>query len=306
MGSILSLILSPIRKACWEKRQKSSSDRDYGRPFLEMLQDHCQYGPWISAHAAYKVRLVHRNTSLHWYLLLRPKGTSTLPYISMEVTTSDMSDLIRVTRNFESYDVNQVSDLGTYEGTLYYLCELADRVVEEMESYNLFSSNCQTFCNKLLKKIGKKEFPTSLESELIDGEFDLLSKVFQREQVPPTTANVKVRKTVVCEPIKTSEFVLPEKVLPPALGDLKTLHRILVPVQQNWMEIGYGLAVQSLDAINKTYRGIANQCLREILREYLQRSNPSPSWVELAEAVKEYSYPVAQSIVKEARRVHVN
>ena len=218
-----------------------------------------------------------------------------------------MSDLIRVTRDFESYDVNQVSDLGTYEGALYYLCELADGVVEEMESYNLFSSNCQTFCNKLLKKIGKTEFPTSLESELIDGEFDLLSKVFQRERVPPnTTTNVEVRETVVCESIKTSEFVLPEKVLPPALGDLKTLHKILVPVQQNWMEIGYELAVQNLDAINKTYRGIANRCLRETLREYLQRSNPSPSWVELAEAVKEYSYPVAQSIIKEAKRMHTN
>ena len=303
MGSIFSL-LSPIREACWEKCQKSSRDRDCGRPFLEMLRDHCQYGPWIKAHAAYEVRLVHHNSILHWYLLLRPKGTSTLPYISMEVTTSNMSNLIPVTRNFESYDVNQVSDLGTYEGTLYYLCELADKVVEEMESYDLFSSNCQTFCNNLLKRMGKREFPTSLESELIDREFDLLSKVFQKERVP--TTNVQVRETVVCESIETSEFVLSEKVPPPTLGDLKTMHKILVPVQHNWMEIGNRLAVQNLDAIEKTYRGIANQCLREMLREYLQRSNPLPSWVELAEAVKEYSYPVAASVIKEAKRIWAN
>lgn len=144
-----------------------------------------------------------------------------------------MSDLIPVTRNFESYDVNLVSDLGIYEGTLYYLCELADKVVEEMESYDLFSSNCQTFCNKLLKKIGKNEFPTILESELIDREFDLLSNVFQREHIVLPTTNVQlvqVRETVVCEPIKESEFVLSEKVLPPALGDLKIIHKILIPV----------------------------------------------------------------------------
>lgn len=307
MGSILSSVLSPIRKACWEKCQKSSRDRDYGRPFIEMLRDHHQYGPWIKAHAVFEVRLVHRNSIHHWYILLRPKGTSTLPYISMEVTTSDMSDLVPVTRNFESYDASQVSDLGTYEGTLFNLCELADRVVEEMENYNLFSSNCQTFCNKLLKKIGKNEFPTSLESELIDREFDLLSKVFQKERVVPATKlNVQVWETVVCEPIETSEFVLPEKVLPPRMGDLKTVHKILVPVQSNWMGIGAKLRVQNLNAVKKTYRGIANQCLREMLREYLQRSNPSPSWIELAEAVKEYSHPVALSIIKEAKRVHAN
>lgn len=221
-----------------------------------------------------------------------------------------MSDLIPVTRNFESYDVNLVSDLGIYEGTLYYLCELADKVVEEMESYDLFSSNCQTFCNKLLKKIGKNEFPTILESELIDREFDLLSNVFQREHIVLPTTNVQlmqVRETVVCESIKESEFVLSEKVLPPALSDLKIIHKILIPVQQNWMEVGDRLAVQNLDAIKTTYHGIANQCLREMLRKYLQQSNLSPSWIELAEAVKEYSHPVAVSIIKKAKgTVHAN
>ena len=217
-----------------------------------------------------------------------------------------MSDLIPVTCNFESYDVNQVSDLGTYEGTLYYLCQLADRVVEEMESYDLFCSNYRTFCNKLLKRMGKREFPTSLESELVDREFDLLSKVFQREHVHVPATNVQVRETVVCESIEASEFVLSEKVLPPTIGDLKTMHKILIPVQHSWMEIGDRLTVQNLDAIKNTFRGIANQCLREMLREYLQRSNPLPSWIELAEAVREYSHPVAVSIIKEAKRVHAN
>ena len=61
------------------------------------------------------------------------------------------------------------------------------------------------------------------------------------------------------------------------------------------------------DAIKKTYRGLANQCLQEMLREYyLQPSNPSPSWIELAKAVKEYSHPVTLFVSKEVTRIHTN
>ena len=300
MGSIFS-ILSPIRKACWDKSRKGNRDHDYGRTFLEMLTDHRLYGSCIKAQVAYEVKLIHRNTALHWYLLLKEKGSPSLPHISMEVTTSDMRDLIPVTRNFESYDVNQVSDLGIYEGTLFSLCQLADGVVDEMGSYHILYRNCQTFCNKLLKKMGKDEIPTSLESELIDREFDMLSQVFQQE--PITTTLVEHRETVLGESgMGRLEFVLSEEEIPPTIGDLKTILKILTPVQHNWMEIGDALAIQSLDKIRRTYRGIANQCLREMLREYLQRRSPAPSWVEIAEAVKEYNRPVAESVMKEAKR----
>ena len=290
MDSIFSL-LSPTRKACWEKVPKDTHDRDSGRPFLEMIRDHSLYGPWIKAQAIYEVKLVHRNSILYWYLLLRTKGSSTLPYISIEVTTSDMSDLIPVTCNFESYDANQVSELDIYEGTLYHLCQLADRVVEEMGTYDILSRNCQTFCNKLLKKMGKKEFTTSLESELIDREFDLLSRGFQGERVPTTV--VQVRETVMGESVEESEFVLSDEILPPTINDLKTVHNILMPVQDNWMEIGGRVTVQNLESIKEMHHGLSNQCLREMLREYLQRKNPAPSWVDLAEAVKEYNRSVA-------------
>ena len=109
MGSIFSL-LNFTRKACWEKFPKGTRDRNSGRLFLEMIRDHSLYGLWIKAQATYEVKLVHRNSILHWYLLRRTKGSSTLSYISVEITTSDMSDLIPVTRNFESYNANQVSD----------------------------------------------------------------------------------------------------------------------------------------------------------------------------------------------------
>ena len=96
-----------------------------------------------------------------------------------------------------------------------------------------------------------------------------------------------------------------EKV-PPTVNDLRTIHKILTPVQHKWVEIGNLLAVQNLDKIRRTYRGIANQCLREMLREYLQRRNPAPSWTEIVDAVIEYSHPVAESVMKEARRLQIN
>ena len=303
MGSVISL-LSRIRKACWDKSHKGTQDHKYGRPFLEMLRDHHHYGSWLKAQVAYEVKLIHRNSNLHWYLLLKAKGSPTLPYISMEITTSDMRDLVPVTRDFESYDVNQVSDLGTYEGTLYFLCQLADGVVEEMGSYHILYRNCQTFCNELLKKMGKDEFPTSLESELIDREFDLLSQVFKRE--PLTTAVPLDRETTLGGSTEKPEFVLSGEQVPLTINDLRTIHKILTPVQHKWMEIGNSLAIQSLDRIRRTYRGIANQCLREMLREYLQRRNPAPSWTEIIEAVIEYSHPVAESVMKEARRLQIN
>ena len=142
MGSILSL----IRKACWDKSRKGTRDHDYGRTFLEMLTDHRLYGSCIKAQVAYEVKLVHRNTALHWYLLLKAKGSPSLPHISMEVTTSDMRDLIPVTRNFESYDVNQVSDMGIYEGTLFSLCQLADGVVDATISFIETARRSVTCC----------------------------------------------------------------------------------------------------------------------------------------------------------------
>ena len=136
-----------------------------------------------------------------------------------------MSDLVPVTRNFESYDVNQVSDLDTYEGTLYYLCQLADKVVEEMETYDLLIRNCQTFCNKLLSKMGKNEFPTSMESELINREFDLLSEIFQgKPQRKPVTTGVTVIQGK--ETVKLIEMSEVDHFSPPTSSDLRTIHNI--------------------------------------------------------------------------------
>ena len=51
------------------------------------------------------------------------------------------------------------------------------------------------------------------------------------------------------------------------------------------MEIGERLNIaQTLDTIESDWQ-IAKQCLCEILRKYLQRTNPPPSWKDFANAV---------------------
>ena len=172
MGSIVSAA-GPLRKYTWKNFLKHpASDFAYGRPFVEMIQEHHHYGPWINVKTTYEVKLVHRE-SPHWYLLVKTKD-STLPYISLEIRTTNLSDVVPFTCEVDSLNADTTSDIGEYQGSLLSLCELADRVVRDMDSYDLLTSNCQTFCNRLLKRIGKPEFPTS--TELLDQEFDLLGE----------------------------------------------------------------------------------------------------------------------------------
>ena len=142
------------------------------KPFVEMIGEHPFYGHMMKVKSVYEIKLAHLE-SAHWYLLVRIKDPdSTAPCVSLEVRTTDFSDLVQFTREFDSVKPGISSDVGVYEGTLLSLCELADRVVKEMDSYDLLTSNCQTFCNKLLKMMGKREFPAS--TSILDGGIDLL------------------------------------------------------------------------------------------------------------------------------------
>ena len=148
------------------------SNFDYGKKFVEMIKNHQQYRGLIRVKTTYEVKLVHRE-GRHWYLLVKPKD-SELPYVSLEVRTTDLYDLVQYTCDIDFPKMDVYSDVGFYEGTLLNLCELAVSVVKEMDSYELLSANCQTFCNSLLKKMGKPEFSTS--TELIDREIELIGE----------------------------------------------------------------------------------------------------------------------------------
>jgi hypothetical protein len=74
-----------------------------------------------------------------------------------------------------------ITDAGTYNGTLHDLCQIADKVVEEMKSYNLVTSNCQHFCNNLLRKIGKKTYPMTVGCMTKEKRFDYYSNVISSD-----------------------------------------------------------------------------------------------------------------------------
>lgn len=323
-------ILSPIRKSSWSSvvENKSNSYFRYGKPFVQLVQGHPHYGYLMEVDSVYEVELVHRE-GCHWYVLVKTQG-STLPYVSLEVRTTNLSDLVEFCCSQDSLNAGSSTSVGVYKGTLNSLCHLADTVVKEMDSYDLLSSNCQTFCNKLLKRMGKKEFPTS--TELLDREIDLLEEVIVGTSPSPSVSYVPKPKTrqwasslinkglgataaagssvVACRASTDREeqldLVLSKTVPPLSISDLAGLKKILIPIAHKWKEIGESLSLSSeaLDKIKIEYKCKPDQCLREMLREYLEQGASLPSWDDIVSAVKEYSSQVAKSIIKRAESIH--
>ena len=142
------------------------------------------------------MKLVHGTKQLHWLLLVK-MFRSKLPYLTLEITTnSDLCELIPTIRTISENEteigasvkpqdsVTSITDVGSYKGTLHDLCQFADKVVEDMKSYNLITSNCQHFCNNLLRKIGKGTFPMTIGRMSREGKekkFDLYSNVISSD-----------------------------------------------------------------------------------------------------------------------------
>ena len=300
------------RKRTWTKVVEKDY-YNYGKPFVELFKDHHVYGPWIDTKTNYQLMLVHKQ--LHWYFLVKKEGDSPLPYVTIEITTSDMKDLIPSIRNFPSCS-DGASDMGTYIGTLRSLCELADRVVEEMESYNLFTRNCQNFCIELLKKMGKYDrsrIKPTFRKDVDDHNFDLLEIIFpkappehhsrkiacSRSQTPTSQPKNKTRTSSEAG-IMTKNTALPEmKILgrEPSLSvnDIEALYRILLPLADKWEPIGEELNV-NLETFEANYGKGPRNCLREMLRKYLESGKQS--WQDLVDIVKTFDVSVAMDIYK--------
>ena len=130
------------------------------------------YASMLPSKLNYEFKLVHGKKCIHWFFLLKIKD-SQLPYITLEIQTSDLHDLIPTVQNVENGDISiteafsqsnstVLTDLDVYDGRLQDLCEIADGVVEAMKEYNIVSNNCQHFCNNVLKKLGRKTFSTTV------------------------------------------------------------------------------------------------------------------------------------------------
>lgn len=139
-----------------------------GYSFCEMvmLLNDGLYASLLGVETDFDVIVVHGQCSqLHWLLLINMKG-ATMPYLSIEITTSNLKDLIPTMRTFSNEDIktrfSKHMDEKSWKGKLGTLCNKADSVIKEMEEYNLLTSNCQHFCNNLLKKLGLDVFPTTV------------------------------------------------------------------------------------------------------------------------------------------------
>ena len=287
MGTIFSLF-APLRSLVWLTRRKYLDY--YGRAFVDMIRDHLDYGPQISEEINYEIKL-QSTSGHHWRLLVRKLGNSSLPYVSMEITTVNMKDLINVMRNLIPGDCEDAKNLGPYHGSLLELCKHADAVVEEMKSYNLFGSNCQTFCNGVLRRMGKDELPTTNEKVIRD----LI------EEILPPAVNV-TKKEVKLE-AKEFEFELDNVTRKPSSDDLKALVGILVPIESRGEDIGKKLLGNSaLNVIKYTSKQQPHCCLHQMLKTYLSPAK-HPSWKQLVNAIKEYNMDVARAVAKLANTV---
>lgn len=155
--------------------QSSSSDSEsgqgtcdqYGLSFTQMLQKNRKYKRASNVLTDFDVRLVHSTRGpLHWYILVKMVG-STLPFLTIEITTSNLTDLIPTMRTIYLNEAGGClsrppTEVGIYHGTLQNICKSADAVVAEMGGYNLLVNNCQHFCNNLLQKLNFRAYDTTI------------------------------------------------------------------------------------------------------------------------------------------------
>ena len=287
----------------------AAPDRISGRPFVEMIKEHGSYKLLSRSPTHYEVKLVHGTTSnLHWYVLVKIKD-SDLPYITFEITTSNMKNLIQTIRNVIPGGIwghillQNPQDIGTYEGTLHDLCCLADEVITDMATYHLVSNNCQDFCNKLLQKMNviNTPFPTTfhMDSTKPDHEqstFDCFSVVLHKaydvtlKKAPGVVAaaGAAVVGGIVGAP--THEY--DHKQL---LNNLQPICKILKSRASKWKEIGRKLSISGevLSKIETDNGGLQQQCLREMLREHLSQVH---SYESLANVIGEYKESLSVKI----------
>ena len=79
---------------------------------------------------------------------------------------------------------------------------------------------------------------------------------------------------------------------------LPTLLKILLPVSSQWMNIGVmiSLSHERLTAIETRCKGVPDNCLREMLNDWLKQTNPPPTKSALVEAVETYNTTLAEKI----------
>ena len=135
--------------------------------FFSVKVKRSEYRCISGAKKKYQVYLNKDN--FHWYIILHheEEGT-TYPFLTVEITADDSAKIYPVMRELQLDRINTEWKIIEIEIILDNLCETADEIVSEMGKYNLFTKDCQTFCNHLLLglKLIDKPFPTSFGPDL--------------------------------------------------------------------------------------------------------------------------------------------
>ena len=72
------------------------------------------------------------------------------------------------------------------------------------------------------------------------------------------------------------------------IKDLRIVQKAVWDARSKWYDVGVELLVSpdTLDAIKENERYVCESCFREMLKEWLRRTEPRPTWTELAKALK--------------------
>ena len=77
---------------------------------------------------------------------------------------------------------------------------------------------------------------------------------------------------------------------------LSKAFKLLLPLASEWENIGLCLGLDNFEESVKASAKTAPSCLRETLKLWLSRTDPPPTWKELAEAVEPFDSEIAAKI----------
>jgi hypothetical protein len=163
---------APEDQATSKNQGRGEKMEETKKSFVEQVHSaNSAYAGMLLSQLSYEFKLVHGKKQPHWFFMLKVKD-SQLPYITLEIQTSDLHKIIPTIQSIENGGISvtetvshsnaTVTNLDVYDGRLQDLCEIADKVVETMKEYNLVSSNCQHFCNGVLRMLGRETFSTTV------------------------------------------------------------------------------------------------------------------------------------------------
>lgn len=135
-----------------------------GETFSQIVENKTRYGDLFETPSRYEVYVNH--SGHHWYLLLRLEQ-SKLPFMTLEIITTD-GQTIKPLVCIQKDDTGK-QHYTTMEGNMHEFCSLADTFIKEMRRYDAHKKNSQHFCNAFLGSFGLPSIETTVGPTIPDG-----------------------------------------------------------------------------------------------------------------------------------------